>query len=223
MTDKRPLAFACLVLAGLAIGSVSGVAQPQPVPAAPHACLEEERQAIENGEGFGMALAADRHGYPGPKHILELKNELALTPEQEKQVRALFDQMRGRALMTGQRVLDKEAELEQLFVSSAPATTSSATPRRSTPGSAGRPHRPACYARWRWPRPSIFLRPQRRSRPRAPASRSAFGLKHAARRRVSRSHPAETRSGGKSCAGSGSTGTRKPPAATRRFGSSHSA
>jgi len=119
MTDKRPLAFACLVLAGLAIGSVSGVAQHQPVPAAPHACLEEERQAIEKGEGFGMALAADRHGYPGPKHILELKNELALTPEQEKQVRALFDQMRGRALMTGQRLLDKEAELEQLFVSSA--------------------------------------------------------------------------------------------------------
>src|SRR3972149_2267755 len=87
--------------------------------AAHHACLDEERQAIEKGEGFGMALAADRHGYPGPKHILELKNELALTPEQEKEGRALFDQMRGRALMTGQRLLDKQAEPEQLFVSSA--------------------------------------------------------------------------------------------------------
>jgi Spy/CpxP family protein refolding chaperone len=66
-----------------------------------------------------MALAADRHGYPGPKHILELKGELALTGEQEKQVRALFDGMRGRALMTGKRLLDKEAELEQLFASGA--------------------------------------------------------------------------------------------------------
>jgi len=112
---------ASLIVTGLALAALAPVSRSQPVPAAPHACLEEERQAIEKGEGFGMALAADRHGYPGPKHILELKNELALTPEQEKQVRALFDQMRGRALMTGQRLLDKEAELEQLFVSSAAA------------------------------------------------------------------------------------------------------
>jgi len=112
---------ASLIVTGLALAALAPVSRSQAVPTAHHACLDEERQAIENGEGFGMALAADRHGYPGPKHILELKNELALTPEQEKQVRALFDQMRGRALMTGQRVLDKEAELEQLFVSSAAA------------------------------------------------------------------------------------------------------
>ena len=103
----------------LALGAATLAAQHQPAEAAHHACLDEERQAIEKGEGFGMALAADRHGYPGPKHILELKNDLALTPEQEKQVRALFDQMRGRALVTGKHVLDKEAELEQLFASGA--------------------------------------------------------------------------------------------------------
>jgi len=108
-----------LIVTGLALAALAPVSRSQPVPAAPHACLEEERQAIENGEGFGMALAADRHGYPGPKHILELKNELALTPEQAKQVRALFDRMRGRALVTGKHVLDKEAELEQLFASGA--------------------------------------------------------------------------------------------------------
>ena len=46
-----------------------------------HACHEQERAALERGEGFGMALAADRNGYPGPRHVLELKAELKLTPE----------------------------------------------------------------------------------------------------------------------------------------------
>ena len=109
------LSMACVSL----LATLASAQHSQPVKMQHHACLEEERQAIEKGEGFGMALAADRHGYPGPKHILELKNELALTPEQEKQVRALFDRMRGRALVTGKHVLDKEAELEQLFASGA--------------------------------------------------------------------------------------------------------
>ena len=108
------------ILLALAVGV--GAAQHAPssaVPASHHACLDEERQAIEKGEGFGMALAADRNGYPGPKHILELKTELALTPEQEKEVQALFYEMHAEALAVGKKLLDKEAALERLFASGA--------------------------------------------------------------------------------------------------------
>lgn len=120
MTTKPRLSIVfatCLVL------SASPAPQAQHAagsPATPMACLEEERQALERGQGFGMALVADRHGFPGPRHILELKTELGLTPEQEAQVRQLFDRMQTQAVAAGKKILDKEVELESLFVSGNP-------------------------------------------------------------------------------------------------------
>ena len=106
----------------LALGAATLAAQHQPAEAAHHACLDEERQAIERGEGFGMALAADRNGYPGPKHILELREQLGLTPAQQAQAQQLFDRMRADALAAGRKLLDKESELERHFASGAADT-----------------------------------------------------------------------------------------------------
>ena len=36
------------------------------------ACLDEFDAVVRDGRGFGMAFAADQHGYPGPMHVLEL-------------------------------------------------------------------------------------------------------------------------------------------------------
>jgi len=83
--------------------------------AAHHACLEQERAALERGEGFGMALVADRNGYPGPRHILDLKDELQLSSAQTEKVQALFERMRASALAAVARLFEKEAELERLF------------------------------------------------------------------------------------------------------------
>jgi len=80
-----------------------------------HAFLEEERGAIERGEGFGMALAADKNGYPGPKHVLEMKKELKLTPAQEAAMHKLFADMQTKALAKGKDVLLAEKRLEELF------------------------------------------------------------------------------------------------------------
>jgi hypothetical protein len=62
-----------------------------------------------------MALAADRAGYPGPKHVLELKKELKLAPEQEAAVEKLTAQMKERALARGREVLLAEERLELYF------------------------------------------------------------------------------------------------------------
>jgi len=80
-----------------------------------HAFLEMERQAIERGEGFGMAMPADRSGYPGPKHVLELKEELKLTPVQAAAMDKLFAEMKQKALERGREVLNAEQRLEQMF------------------------------------------------------------------------------------------------------------
>jgi len=80
-----------------------------------HACQEEERAAIERGEGFGMAMPADHAGYPGPRHVLDLAAELRLTDEQRAAMEKIFDRMHERALARGKELQEAEARLEQMF------------------------------------------------------------------------------------------------------------
>jgi len=79
------------------------------------ACLDEFDAVVREGRGFGMAFAADQHGYPGPMHVLELKEHLALTPEQEARVRALMHAMFAESRPKSARLLDAEARLRALF------------------------------------------------------------------------------------------------------------
>lgn len=79
------------------------------------ACAQEFERVVRDGRGFGMAFAADQHGYPGPLHVLELKDRLALTPEQQTRVQALMDDMFAQARPAGVRLLEAEARLRALF------------------------------------------------------------------------------------------------------------
>ena len=68
-----------------------------------------------NGDGLGLALPAELNGYPGPRHILDLAEELALTSAQQTQVQDLFDQMKPQAMALGEKILAAEGDLEQAF------------------------------------------------------------------------------------------------------------
>ena len=101
---------------------LSAAAQHQPASqpsqqAQHHAYLQMEREAIEQGQGFGMALVADRNGYPGPRHILDLAPHLHLSTDQTAKVEALLASMRQEALALGQELIENEASLETLFAS----------------------------------------------------------------------------------------------------------
>ena len=50
------------------------------------ALSDEDIAALSNGEGRGMAKAAELNGYPGPKHVLTLAPQLRLTEDQQRQV-----------------------------------------------------------------------------------------------------------------------------------------
>jgi hypothetical protein len=114
-----------LFVMGLLLCGSTAFAQHEhhPAPAAPaksaeaghHAFFAEERAALERGDGFGMAMAADRAGYPGPKHILELKEQLKLSAAQEASVNQLRAQMKEKAVPLGKEVLAAEARLEEMF------------------------------------------------------------------------------------------------------------
>jgi Spy/CpxP family protein refolding chaperone len=79
------------------------------------ACAQEFESVVREGRGFGMAFAADQNGYPGPLHVLELKDRLALTPEQQSRMQALMDGMFAQARPAGARLLEAEARLRALF------------------------------------------------------------------------------------------------------------
>ena len=83
------------------------------------ACLREFDQVVAEGRGFGLAFPADQNGYPGPLHVLELKDQLRLTPEQETRVRALFEAMLAEARRRAARLAAAEEQLQRVFTAGA--------------------------------------------------------------------------------------------------------
>ena len=81
------------------------------------ACATEFEQVVGEGRGFGMAFAADQNGYPGPMHVLELKDRLKLTAEQEAKMQHLMHAMFAESKPKSARLLEAEATLRRLFAS----------------------------------------------------------------------------------------------------------
>jgi len=75
----------------------------------------EQIADLKAGRGMSLALAAELNGYPGPRHILELGEQLGLTDRQRVDVRRLFDQMTAEVVPIGEKLISQEAELDRLF------------------------------------------------------------------------------------------------------------
>lgn len=78
---------------------------------------EDEIADYLSGKGMGLAKAAELNGYPGPAHVLELADQLALSPTQKEQTEAIFERMQTQAQSVGKRLIDEERKLDQLFAS----------------------------------------------------------------------------------------------------------
>ena len=79
------------------------------------ALSDDDIAALQNGEGMGMAKAAELNGYPGPKHVLDLARQLQLTDGQWRGVQAIFDRMSAAAKPLGGELIAQEQALDQLF------------------------------------------------------------------------------------------------------------
>ena len=82
---------------------------------APTGLTPEAVQQLLHGEGMGLARPAEMNEYPGPKHVLELKTELAITPEQEAKVLAIRKDVLERAKAIGREIVEAERELDAAF------------------------------------------------------------------------------------------------------------
>jgi len=67
------------------------------------------------GNGMGLAKAAELNGYPGPKHVLEVQEELFLEKEQRTSIKQIFEDMKSQAQFQGQKLISLEKSLDDYF------------------------------------------------------------------------------------------------------------
>jgi Spy/CpxP family protein refolding chaperone len=106
---------------------VSGLAFAQHAqhgPATPYAGQEErdikglsaeDIAELRRGGGWGFAKPAELNGMPGPAHLLELKDQIGLRPEQAAAIQSIFDRMRANAIHEGERLIALEQALDEQF------------------------------------------------------------------------------------------------------------
>ena len=103
---------------------LAGFGSPLAAETSPYAG-EEERplkamgprqvEALREGRGMGLARAAELNRYPGPMHVLELAEELALTEPQYEETEALRRQVKREARRLGRLLLRAERRMEAAF------------------------------------------------------------------------------------------------------------
>lgn len=121
-TSRSALAAFCLVVASAASAQHAGH-PPRPDPA-PYATLRDREikalpadqiADLRAGRGMSLALPAELNGYPGPLHVLELEQQLALSPAQRQAAADALAAMRAETTALGEALIAAELELDRLF------------------------------------------------------------------------------------------------------------
>jgi len=111
-------------VAFMAIAAVTVGAFAQPPAQSPYAGLQsrpikalsaEQIADLKAGRGMSLALPAELNGYPGPRHLLDLADQLGLSSSQRNALQSMFDTMKAEAIPIGERLIAQESELDGLF------------------------------------------------------------------------------------------------------------
>jgi Spy/CpxP family protein refolding chaperone len=86
------------------------------------ALAPEEIASLRAGGGMGLAMAAELNRYPGPRHVLDLADDLTLTPAQRDGARALYAAVTETAPRIGAAIVADEDALDRLFAAGAAET-----------------------------------------------------------------------------------------------------
>lgn len=76
---------------------------------------ETDLEELRRGGGWGLALAAELNGVPGPAHSLELRDEISLSDDQMTAIQAIFEEMQVEAIEAGSRLIAAEEAIEAAF------------------------------------------------------------------------------------------------------------
>jgi hypothetical protein len=113
------------ILAGVAllqlVAASAGAAETTPSPYAGFEAREikslspQEVKGLLAGEGLMASLPAELNGFPGPRHVIELGDQLGLSETQRVRAREIEGRMQQSATSLGAEVVALEAQLDQRF------------------------------------------------------------------------------------------------------------
>lgn len=113
------LGLAMLARSAAGMGDQPAGAGPAAEPPWPvvNSLSGEEVRGLRDGEGMGLARAAELNGYPGPIHVLEAAREgkIHLEPEQRGAIERIHAAMKAEARALGEQILAMEARVEAGF------------------------------------------------------------------------------------------------------------
>lgn len=83
---------------------------------------EQEKEALLKGAGLGAGMIAMMNGYPGPKHVLELGDELELNAAQRESIGKTYGNVKAESVKLGTELVEKDEALTALFTSGSATT-----------------------------------------------------------------------------------------------------
>lgn len=75
----------------------------------------EQVADLREGRGMGASLPAELNGVPGPMHVLQLSQQLKVTPEQRVSLERITAEMKASAQGLGNQVIAEETALDNAF------------------------------------------------------------------------------------------------------------
>ena len=83
---------------------------------------EQEKEMLLKGGGLGAGMIAMTNGYPGPKHVLEMGDELELTAAQRESIGTIYGKVKAESVKLGTELVEKDEALAALFTSGSVST-----------------------------------------------------------------------------------------------------
>lgn len=109
---KRSVLFQGRKIFAVMFGLISFMMVSQ---ASAQAVIPPDKESLLKGLGMGLASYAEENNYPGPKHVLDLKEQLALSRDQIKKAETLANLVSVSAVAKGEEIVQAEEELNKMF------------------------------------------------------------------------------------------------------------
>src|SRR5712671_927614 len=104
LRNRHAMRLTLAVLA-LAASYGSALAQQQPYAGMESRAIktlsDQQIADLKEGNGMGLALAGELNGYPGPRHAIDLAEQLRLSPDQVAKLNEFYAAMKSETMPMG--------------------------------------------------------------------------------------------------------------------------
>jgi Spy/CpxP family protein refolding chaperone len=100
------------ILIGVFVFSLSGARSPKEIPSS---ITLQETEALLSGESISETRPAETFGYPDPRQVATMGEQLDLSDEQKNMVQNILQIRRNQALYFGNKIVAEELLLDDLF------------------------------------------------------------------------------------------------------------